>query len=464
MNSKVNSLVAIASAAVLSSCAVEKAKDQPNIIFFLADDMRFNALGCAGNDIIQTPNIDRMAKSGVMFRNAFVTTSISVCSRASILTGQYVAKHGVNDFKTPLKPETFDLTYPMLMKKAGYNVGFIGKYGIGNNTLGVDDKFDYFWGMAGQPKYENKDENGNFIHYTDWVGQHIKEYLNTIDQKKPFCLSVSFKAPHVQDSDPRQFIYNKRYKDLYKDAVIPEPATNTQEEWERFPEFFKQNNEARIRWALRFSNTQQYDTMVKGYYRLITGMDEIIGDVMSQLEEKGLADNTILVFTGDNGFYLGEHGMAGKWYAHEPSIRVPMIIFNPFHKELAGNVIDEMVLNIDIAPTLLSLAHVDIPSSMQGKSLVPLILRDKEVVKDWRKAFYYEHTITQFPTIPFSLGLRNQGYKYIIYPGTTPVYEEAYDLQNDADEIRNLVLDPEKKQIVQQLREEFRKQQELAVK
>jgi arylsulfatase A-like enzyme len=395
----------------------EKVKpSSPNIIFFLADDMRWDAMGCAGNEIVQTPNLDNLANSGIMFNNTFVTTSICAISRASILTGQYASKHGINDFSTSLSSEALSNTYPVLMRNAGFHTGFIGKYGIGQTVGEVEKEFDYFWGTASQPDFENTDDDGNFIHYTDWVEKHIVQFLEEREKNKPFCLSVSFKAPHCQDNDPRQFIYNERYRDLYSDIVIPGVETNTEEVWEKFPDFFKENNEARKRWKIRFSTPEKYQEMVKGYYRLITGVDDVIGNVRDKLKEMGIDDNTILVFTSDNGFYLGEYGMAGKWYGHEPSIRIPLIIYNPEMKDKAGTVNDNMVLNIDFAPTLLSLADIVAPREMQGRDINKILVSKNE--RKWRNSFYYEHTINQFPTIPVTQGLRTQRYKYLVFNST----------------------------------------------
>lgn len=461
------SIALVLTAVMLYNCQAagektgERKVNPPNIVFLLADDMRYDVMGCAGNTIIQTPNLDNLAQNGVMFGNAFVTTSICACSRASILTGQYVSKHGVNDFNTSLANETFSQTYPMLLKGNGYRVGFVGKYGIGKNTDGVADKFDYFWGTAEQPKYENIDEKGDSIHYTDWVGKHVSWFLETTEKDRPFCLSVSFKAPHCQDGDPRQFIYNPRYKGLYAGDTIPEEPGNTTEEWEKFPAFFKENNEARKRWDMRFSNPAQYLEMVKGYYRLVTGMDDVIGEVRKQLKTKGLDENTIIIFTADNGFYLGEHGLAGKWYGHEPSIRVPLIIYNPLQDEQAGKIISEMVLNIDIAPSILSFAGVDIPETMQGDDLNKILSGNRQNRKEWRKAFYYEHMIKQFSTIPPSQGLRDQRYKYLVYPESNPLYEELYDLENDREEQKNLALLPDKKKLLEQKRREFKTIQKM---
>ena len=191
------------------------------------------------------------------------------------------------------------------------------------------DKFDVWHGIGGQPKYEHTDEQGNYKHLTQIMGEQSIEFLRGCSDDQPFCLSVSFKAPHVQDGDPRQFIYDPVYKDLYKDAVIPVPKTADPRYFESFPEFFRNDNEARRRWEIRFSTPEKYQESVKGYYRLITGVDVVTGRIRDELERLGLADNTVVMLLGDNGFYLGEHGIAGKWYGHEESIRVPLVIYDP---------------------------------------------------------------------------------------------------------------------------------------
>jgi len=198
--------------------AVEK---QPNIIFLLTDDHRADAMGCAGNPIIQTPNMDDLAANGVRFTNAFVTTSICCSSRASIFTGQWTRRHGIINFNTHFSEEALAETYPMLLSKAGYRIGFIGKYGVGPKKDLPIDKYDYWKGFPGQGRYENKDENGNYKHLTQIMGEQATEFLQGCSEDRPFCLSVSFKAPHVQDSDPRQFIYDRAYSDLYPRLFRP---------------------------------------------------------------------------------------------------------------------------------------------------------------------------------------------------------------------------------------------------
>ncbi len=447
---------------VLSGC---NRSQRPNIIFLLADDHRWDALGAAGNTIIKTPNLDKMAEEGVFFRNAFVTTSICVSSRASILTGQYISRNGVIGFKEELTEKQFQNTYPIQLKRGGYQIGFVGKYGVGQGDLKREKAaYDYFWGQNGQPDYENISASGDTTHYTELIHRHINEFIDKVSTNNPFCLSVSFKAPHVQDGDPRQFIYNKKYAGLYRNDFIPVPEINNEKYYNQFPDFFRNRpdgklNEARKRWELRFSTPEKYQESVKGYYRLVTGIDDVVGDLRKKLKEKGLDKNTIIIYMGDNGFYLGEHGLAGKWYGHEPSIRVPFLIYDPtIELEKRGKAYNEMVLNIDLAPTILQLAGIVEDENMQGTSLTAIYNNN---VEDWRKSFYYEH-LYPAPTIPRSQGVRTEQYKYLYYPDSPDGYEEVYDINSDPDEKYNLALQPGNKELIESLRKQFKEQQELA--
>ncbi len=434
----------------------------PNIIFLLTDDQRWDALGAMGNEIIRTPNLDRLANEGILFTNARVTTAICCCSRASLLTGQYVSRHGINSFQTDLVGKALQQTYPLLLKnQAGYRIGFIGKYGIGLEQHPADS-FD-FWTCerVTQPRYENVDEKGNYLHYTDKVLHDIMEFLDRFGGPQPFCLSVSFKAPHVQDGDPRQFIYHPRYKDLYADTDIPLPETAGQQYWDFFPEDFRSNNEARKRWELRFPDPEKYRESVRGYYRLMTGVDDAVGHMIKKLDDLGLSDNTIIMLMGDNGFYLAEHGMAGKWFPHEESIRVPLFIYDPrLPLESRGQKRGEMVLNIDVAPTILSLAGLEAPDGMQGCDLAGLYL-GKLPGDQWRKEFFYEHTV-EIPTIPPSLAVVSEDYKFITYPGLASGFEEFYNLKEDPHEKTNLIDDPAHLDVIRAYRERLSELQELA--
>lgn len=240
----------------LSLCSIifsAKAQTQkPNIIFLLTDDQRWDAMGAMGNSIIQTPNMDKLANAGVLFQNAYVTTSICCVSRASILTGQYESKHHVNDFNTDLSKEAISNSYPAILKNAGYQTAFIGKFGVGMHP--PKEIFD-FWvnsedGEKLQPNYIIKGKNGKDIHDTDTLSNAIQDFLgDVVKSNKPFCLSVSFKAPHEEDGNPPTYVIQPKYKDYYKDVTIPEPVTANPKYWKQFPLFFQTDiNFGRARW------------------------------------------------------------------------------------------------------------------------------------------------------------------------------------------------------------------------
>ncbi len=431
---------------------------QPNIILLLTDDHRADAMGCANNTIIQTPNMDALAANGIRFTNAFVTTSICASSRASIFSGQWTRRHGIDNFRKNFSPEALTQTYPMLLRQAGYRIGFIGKYGVGPNKELPVDKYDYWKGFAGQGKYEHKDEDGNYKHLTQIMGEQAIEFLQSCSPGaspgpdkpgfagQPFCLSVSFKAPHVQDRDPRQFIYDRAYENLYKDVTIPTPKTAETRYFQALPEFL-QTSEARRRWQIRFPNPQKFQESVKGYYRLITGVDVVIGRIRDQLKQLNLDDNTVIMLIGDNGFYLGEYGLAGKWFPHELSIRVPLLVYDPrADRKRRGVTLDQMALNVDIAPTILELAGLKVPQQMQGRSLVPLLNGKRP---KWRTDFFYEH-LFEHKTIAKSEALRTQRWKYARYVDFD--YEELYDLDNDPAETINLAKDDKYQGILKSLR------------
>jgi len=432
---------------LLSACNAkqttpEATKDKPNIIFLLTDDHRWDALGAMGNKIIQTPNLDKLAHEGSLFRNTFVTTAICCVSRASILTGQYESRHHINDFVTSFDSAALENTYPILLKNAGYRIGFIGKYGVGKPAEQPRQRYD-FWECTNktQPDYEMTDENGNYLHHTDKVSHDISRFLDEMGKEGPFCLSVSFKAPHVQDNDPRQFISNPRYKSYYADATIPVPETADPKYWNQFPDFFRtEENIARVRWKLRFATPEMYQESVKNYYRLLTDVDDAVGSMVKKLEALGLADNTIIIFTGDNGMYLGEHGLAGKWYGHEESIRVPLIVYDPRKENnFNGKISDQIALNIDIAPTILNLAGVKVPQSMQGVDLAKMVSGNDPALD--RKDFFYEHTFMGSPGIPKVEGVVMRDLKYMKF--IEHDYEELYDLKADRLEKNNMATKPE---------------------
>ena len=425
---------------IINSCSNESESEAevtpPNIIFLLTDDQRWDAMGAMGNSIIQTPEMDKLASEGILFENAYVTTPICCTSRASIFSGQYARRHGINDFKTSFADTSWNNCYPEQLNNAGYYQGFIGKFGVGRGKDMPAESFDFWRGIPGQPQYEHKDENGDYIHLTRILGNQCLEFLDSAAANhQPFCLSVSFKAPHVQDRDPRQFLYDSTYIDLLSDVEIPSPRQA--EGFDQFPDFFTRNNEARSRWDIRFSTPEKYQASVKGYYRLIYGVDEVIGRIRKALASQGQADNTVIILMGDNGFFLGEKGLAGKWYAYEESIRVPLLIYDPrLETEKRGSRLQQIALNIDIAPTLLSLANLTTPQNMQGKDLSQLYTTEE--INSWRDAFLFEHEF-QHPKIPMSEGIISLNEKYFRYLPPAPNHEEYYDLTMDPTEAQNQI-------------------------
>lgn len=421
--------------ALCSQCA--NAADQPpNIVFILADDLRQDALGCAGNKIVQTPNIDRLASRGVYFSNSFVTTSICCVSRATFLSGQYERRHGIGDFATPFKAEAWQKTYPAILRKAGYRTGFIGKFGVGNakEIAAMEKEFDYWKGLPGQagPFLDPKDSTKP--HATARFGEQALEFLRGCATDKPFCLSISFSAPHARDGQPREFPPDVRDEKLYDDVKIPFAKTADDKYWKLLPEFAR-DLEGRKRWQRRFSTPEMYQKTVRDYYRLITGLDREVGRVVDLLKERKLDDNTLIVFTADNGFFLGERGMADKWLMYEESIRVPLIVVDPrLPDKRRGVKVDAMVLNIDLAPSLLERAGLAIPREMQGRSWLPLVRGEKV---DWRSEWFYEHHFGP-KIIPPNEGVRTERWKYLRWVGAEPAIEELYDLTSDPAEERNL--------------------------
>lgn len=427
--------------------------ERPNIIFILTDDQRFDALGAMGNRIIQTPHMDKLAKAGILFKNAFVTTSICCVSRASVLTGQYQSRHNIGDFSTDLSSAAFAETYPALLKNAGYKLGFIGKFGVGKKTPA--SLYDYWVdteaGEKSQPDYVTVGKNGKEIHDTDTIGHAIGDFLDQYHAKGPFCLSVSFKAPHEQDGDPPEYIIQPRYKDYYKNVNIPLPLTSDPKYWDRLPGFLRTDeNFGRSRWKGLFGTPELYQENVKNYYRLITGVDDVVGEMVDKLARLKLTKKTVIIFMGDNGMFLGEHGMEGKWYGYEESIRIPMFIYDPnLPKQLQSYSAGQMALNIDIAPTILSMAHVTVPKGMQGVDLIGLV---KKQVPE-RKDFLYQHYFLGSPHIPKVEGIVTRRFKYMNF--IEHGYQELYDLKNDPHETTNLAKDKAYRAILEDLKKRF---------
>lgn len=402
-------------------------RQRPNLLFLLTDDQRADLLSCAGHPLLRTPNIDRIASSGLRFTNNFCATAICCTSRATLLTGLHEKSHGISDFRTPLRPEVQSLSYPQLLRAAGYRTGFVGKYGVGGDAA-PKDHFDVTFGHPGPERPGQSRE----------IGRQAIDFLQSANSSQPFCLSVSFRAPHARDPDPKQYLYDPEEAGLYRDVQVPVPAKAAPEFFERMPDYVR-TSESRARWQKRFTNPEHYQESVKSYFRLIAGVDSVVGDILKTLATTGQDRNTVILFSSDNGYFLGEWGLADKWYLYEESIRTPLIIADPrLPARFRGTTRREMTLNLDISPTLLSLAGVAIPPAVQGRDLSPLLQGKKPA---WRKDWFYSHLFGGNPpqvVIPRSEGIRGERYKYLRWIDSKPLREEVYDLSRDPSELHPL--------------------------
>jgi len=441
-----------------TSCGVlaADAPPRPNLVFLLVDDLRWNALGFMGDRIVQTPNLDRLAAHGTVFDNCFVTTSICSVSRASILTGQWMRRHGIVDFAAGLNGAAWENTYPAQLRRAGYRTGFIGKYGVGNDreTAAKAAEFDSWRGLSGQAGAFIEANDPTRTHKTARFGNEALEFLAGCEAGKPFCLSLSFNAVHARDGKPREFEPDPRDEARYADVTIPLPALATDEAFRRLPESV-QKSEGRRRWNMRFDTPKKAQGILRDYYRLITGVDREVGRIVAELEKRGFAGNTVIIFTSDNGFALGDRGMGDKWFMYEEDIRVPGFIYDP--RQPRGQRVGALALNVDFAPTMLEFAGVPLPPTMQGRSLVPLLRGP--VPADWRTAFFYEHHSVA-SRIPKSEGIRTERWKYLRWIAEQPVKEELYDLSADPLEERSLAADPAHAAILSELRGQWQRASE----
>lgn len=351
---------------------------RPNILFILTDDQRWNTLGCMGDTNILTPNIDRLAQQGVLFQNHFVTTSICCCSRASIFTGQYLSRHHIGDFTTPFNPAQWEKTYPALLRQNGYYTGFIGKFGVGNDKAVKDmaDKFDYWKGVPGQGgKYFIDPKDPSRTHETTKFGQDAVAFLAGTPTNRPFCLSLSFTAPHARDhlAYMEQYQPDDRDRSLYTNIFLAEPVTATAAYFEKLPKAV-QTSISRERWHWRFDTPEKYETSAKNYYRLISGIDREVGRILTELEKRGLASNTVVFYTSDNGYFLGDRELSDKFYMYEESLRDPLVIYDPRASVAKrGRREEAMTLNIDFAPTILALADITPHPSCKGAACFHLL-------------------------------------------------------------------------------------------
>ena len=429
-------LVAVICALALTAGTTRtRGQQRPNVVLLVIDDVRWDSIGAAGNRVVHTPRLDRLAAEGVRFRQARVTTSICMVSRASLLTGHYMSRHGITAFGRPLTPEAFANTYPAALRRAGYWVGHVGKYDVGQPR---QDDYDYLRAYHGVHWIES---GGERIHVTEKNARDSLEFLQSRPNDRPFALAVGFFAAHAQDNAKEQYLPQEWSARLYAGKRIPPPLHGDPRDQAALPPFLaNEANEGRVRYHWRFDTAESYQAYMSRYYRLITEVDAAVGRIVDELKAQGVYENTLIVFIGDNGYFHADRGLADKWYPYEESIRVPLIVRDPrLPAARRGLTRDQLALNIDIAPTMVSAAGVPVPAGMQGQDLSPLYLDNRPPA--WRDEFFYEHpTITSRDRIPSSQAVVRRDWKYVEWPEFG--YRQLFNLKDDPGERRNLAADP----------------------
>ena len=386
----------------------------------------------------------------MVFDRGYVTTSVCCASRASFLTGQYARRHGIFDFDSPLSPEAFKETYPAILRAAGYHTGFIGKYGIGNSV--PTSEFDFFAGYTDLDHYWNQEADGSISHITVKNGEQAIEFLKQRPKQQPFLLSVCFKAPHQDKQDP-YYRYEPQDEGVLAGVTIPKPPGYSMDVDREFPAWFLNHNAGRNAFMGQFSTDERYQRNARSYLLTIYGVDRVIGRILKELDEQSEIENTVIFYASDNGYYFGEHGLGGKWYGHEPSIRVPLIMAD-FRTKPFGLRTSALALNIDVAPTIISFAGLLPPARMQGSDLRQLL--DLEQALHWRAEFLYEHLLDH-PKIPKTEGLVGNRLKYMRYFRDADSFEQLFDLETDPEELKNLANEPSIASTLAELRERTRR-------
>jgi arylsulfatase A-like enzyme len=439
--------------ALLGACATPESTPHgaapvppPNVLLILSDDHRDDHLSCAGHPVLRTPSLDRLAAEGTRFTNAFVTTPICAASRASVLTGLPEPAHRYTFGMPPLAERMGERSYPVLLRRAGYRTGFVGKLGVKVAPGYTAEAFDTFVPLA-LGRYWREQPDGSRRHLTDLVGDAALEFLEAGRDGRPFCLSVSFNAGHAVDGDlVDHYPWPPSEDGLYQDAALPRPRLDSASDFEALPPFLRRSM-GRARYGWRWDTPEKYDRNLRAYYRLLTGMDRNVGRLLDALDRLGLADRTLVLFMGDNGYAMAERGLAGKWTHFEESLRVPLIARGP--GVARGRIEPRMALNIDLAPTVLDACGVTVPVEVEGLPLAPLLRGAGDVA--WRDGFRCEHGFDP-GSIPRWVGWRTQRWKYARYVDQAPVWEALYDLRADPLERVNLAGSPEHADVLGALR------------
>ena len=469
---------------------------QPNIIYIMSDDHASHAISAYNGiytEVAPTPNIDRLAGEGALFTNTFCTNSICGPSRATILTGKYSHRNGFYKNEGGHPFDGSQVTFPKLLKEAGYTTAVIGKWHLWSEPTGFD-YYKYHILNGGQGSYWNPtyNENGKEINHTGYAtnltGDFAMDWLkNKRDKSKPFCLLYQFKAPH------RPWFPDSIYLDLFEGVEMPYPETfnddyagreltagNTMmtiekhltrkdmkmtpppglsgkelHTWERTGDKGEHVSPSDTLTGMALKNWK-YQKYIKDYLACVRSVDDNIGRVLKYLDESGLAENTIVVYTADQGFYLGDHGWYDKRFMYEESLRMPFVIRYPRSIE-PGQILEQMTLNIDFGPTLLDMTGVKVPDEMQGKSMAPLF--DGDDTRKWRDAIYYHYyEYPKWHQVQPHYGIRTDRYKLIHFYYDIDVWE-LYDLQEDSNELSNLYDDPAQSALIASLKEELKRLQ-----
>ncbi|HEX8523753.1 MAG TPA: sulfatase [Tepidisphaeraceae bacterium] len=422
---------------------------RPNIILIITDDQRYDCLSITGHPFLKTPNFDRIGREGAVFKNYFVTLPLCSPSRASILTGQYASRHGIIDNKDRAAQSHQLKTFPQLLQKAGYETALFGKW-----HMGVDPSprpgFDHWCAMPGQGRYIDPvfNQDGQRVvkkgYITDVLTTLTTDFIeNRAAKDKPFFLYLGHKAVHSQ------FTPAERHKDLYADQILPTPPS-VFDDMKGKPALLQAEDKPLPKEHLGLAVP---DSVIRDQLRCIQSVDDSTGAILKSLEKSGQLDNTVIVFTSDNGYFWNEHHLGDKRAAYEESIRCPLLIRYP--KQIkAGTVREQIVLNIDLAPTFLELAGATSPEKLQGQSLVKLFSEDV-AGKDFRTSALFEYfKESAYANIPTWKAVRTDRYKLITYP-EFPGMEELYDLKADPAEMKNLIKEDSAKGTVEQLKMEL---------
>lgn len=431
------------------------AATRPNIVYLMADDQNFGSVGIYGNPEVLTPNMDKLGEEGIVFDRHYNTTAICMASRGNVFTGMYEYKTGTNFGHGDMSPEIWAKSYPVLLREAGYLTAFAGKFGIEIQGKGFDasEYFDSWGGGPDQTNYVTAKNKSmakyakDYPHSTLSYGAFGQDFIReAVKQDKPFCLSISFKAPHRPTTPDPQFDH------IYAGKTFTKPANYGRENGEHLSEQSKQGRQ-----YPRFEQwgyDKNYDEVMATYYQQIYAVDVALGMIREELEAQGVADNTVVIYTSDNGFLCGAHGYGSKVLPLEEAARAPLMILDP-RSPSAGKQQRSPVLtgNIDFAPTILELAGLPIPENVDGVSLVPLLTDSSQ---DLREQLAFMNVFGPDATKSLTVLTKDVKYTYWWYGNDKmEPTEELFHIGKDPLEMTNLASNPEAASLLNIMRKKY---------